>query len=175
MLNCLHLGSVYVLYLIPARSGVIFSRMVNLFLKCLNYYRPTNIKKSHSAVTYVATQHQGRYCKRLKLLRKAGRLQLIQNLVPSVAGWRQCYIRIAVLISYIYSKVDLNWCNFLKKLVAIFCALKGANFVCDRYVTVCWFERTIYRKFFWLVTTQVTNIMCGYESTFGYESLLGTG
>ena len=31
-----------------------------------------------------------------------------------------------------------------------------------------------YRKFFWLVTTQVTNIMCGYESTFDYDSLLGS-
>ena len=32
--------------------------------------------------------------KRLKLLRKAGRLQLIQNLAPSVTQWRQCDIRI---------------------------------------------------------------------------------
>ena len=34
-------------------------------------------------------------CKRLKLLRKASRLQVIQNSTPSVAGWRQCDIRIA--------------------------------------------------------------------------------
>ena len=33
-------------------------------------------------------------CKRLKLLRKAGRLQLIQNSAPSVTWWRQCDILI---------------------------------------------------------------------------------
>ena len=33
-------------------------------------------------------------CKWLKLQRKAGRLQLIQNLAPSAARWRQCDIRI---------------------------------------------------------------------------------
>ena len=33
-------------------------------------------------------------CKRLNLLRKASRLQVIQNSTPSVAGWRQCDIRI---------------------------------------------------------------------------------
>ena len=50
----------------------------------------------YPAVTYAATQHHGRLflitCKRLKLLRKASRLQLIQNSMPSVAGWRQCDI-----------------------------------------------------------------------------------
>ena len=44
------------------------------------------------AVTYAAAEHQGPLfwisCKRLKLLRKAGSLQLIQNSAPSVAGWR---------------------------------------------------------------------------------------
>ena len=34
-------------------------------------------------------------CKRLKLRRKAGRLQLIQNLAQSTILWRQCDIRIA--------------------------------------------------------------------------------
>ena len=52
----------------------------------------------HPAVTYAAAQHQGRLfwitCKWLKLLKKAGRLQLIQNSAPSVAGRRQCCIRI---------------------------------------------------------------------------------
>ena len=50
------------------------------------------------AVTYAAFQHQGRLfwitCNRPKLLRKAGRLQLIQNSTPSVALMRQCCIRI---------------------------------------------------------------------------------
>ena len=50
------------------------------------------------AVTYATSEHQGRLfwitCKRPKLLRIAGRLQLIQNLTPSVAGMRQCCIRI---------------------------------------------------------------------------------
>ena len=51
----------------------------------------------HPAVTYVTAQHQGRLfwitCKRLKILRKAGRLQLILNLAPSVTGRRQCCIQ----------------------------------------------------------------------------------
>ena len=53
---------------------------------------------TNPVVTYVATQHQERLfliiCKRLKLLGKAGCLQLIQNSAPSVAGRRQCCIRI---------------------------------------------------------------------------------
>ena len=48
----------------------------------------------HPAVTYAAAEHQGFLfwitCKWLKLLRKAGRFQLIQNSAPSVAGRRQC-------------------------------------------------------------------------------------
>ena len=53
---------------------------------------------ANPAVTYAATEHQG--CsfwithKQLKLMRKAGSLQLIQNSAPSVAGWHQCCIRI---------------------------------------------------------------------------------
>ena len=39
-------------------------------------------------------------CKRLKLLRKAGRLQLIQNSAPSTIVWRQCDIRITLAHSY---------------------------------------------------------------------------
>jgi hypothetical protein len=33
----------------------------------------------------------------LKLLRKASRLQVIQNSAPSIVRWRQCDIRIALL------------------------------------------------------------------------------
>ena len=36
-------------------------------------------------------------CKRLKLLRKAGRLQSIQNSAPSTIRWRQCDIRIGTV------------------------------------------------------------------------------
>ena len=53
--------------------------------------------KTYPAVTYAAFQHQGGLfwitCKRPKLLRKAGRLQLIQNSMPSVALMRQCCIQ----------------------------------------------------------------------------------
>ena len=38
-------------------------------------------------------------CKQLKLLRKAGRLQLIQNSAPSTIVWRQFDIRIQVCTS----------------------------------------------------------------------------
>ena len=54
------------------------------------YYNP--------AVTYAASQHQGHLfwivCKRPAFLSSFSRLQLIQNLAPSVAGMRQCDIRI---------------------------------------------------------------------------------
>ena len=60
----------------------------------------TNSTVFHPAVTYAASQHQERLFwityKRLKLQRKAGRLQLIQNSTPSVAGMRQCCIQIGV-------------------------------------------------------------------------------
>ena len=53
--------------------------------------------RSNPAVTYATFQHQGRLfwitCKRLELLWKAGRLQLIQSSTPSVALMRQCCIR----------------------------------------------------------------------------------
>ena len=64
----------------------------------------------YPASTYAAPQHQGRLfwiiCKRLKVRRKAGRLQLIQNLVPSVALGRQCCIRIS---KYVIKSL----CNYL--------------------------------------------------------------
>ena len=44
-------------------------------------------------------------CKQLKLLRKAGCLQLIQNSTPSVAGMRQSCIRIPLARVY-SSKFD---------------------------------------------------------------------
>ena len=56
------------------------------------------LNTSHPAVTYATAEHQGRLfwitCKRLKLLKKAGRLQLIQNSTPSVTRRRQCCNRI---------------------------------------------------------------------------------
>ena len=55
-------------------------------------------KSQNPVVTYATAKHQGLLfwitCKRLKLLRKAGCLQLIQNLAPSVGGRHQCCIRI---------------------------------------------------------------------------------
>ena len=60
----------------------------------------------YPAVTYAAFQHQGRLfwitCKRPKLLRKAGRLQLIQNSTPSVALMRQCCIRIQEIYNFLW-------------------------------------------------------------------------
>ena len=47
-------------------------------------------------------------CKRLKLLRKAGRLQLIQNSAPSTIVWRQCDIQIPHI--HIISRY-LKWCH----------------------------------------------------------------
>ena len=47
------------------------------------------VKNCHPAVTYAAAKHQGLLfwtCKRLKLQRKTGHLQLIQNSAPSVAA-----------------------------------------------------------------------------------------
>ena len=38
-------------------------------------------------------------CKQLKLQRKAGRLQIIQNSEPSTILWRQCGIRIQACTS----------------------------------------------------------------------------
>ena len=59
-----------------------------------------SLSKIYPAVTYAATQHQGRLfwitCKRLNILREASCLQVIQNSTPSVAGWQQCDIRIWV-------------------------------------------------------------------------------
>ena len=52
----------------------------------------------YPAVKYASAQHQGRLfwitCKRLKLLRKASCLQLIQNIATPVVQWRQFDIRI---------------------------------------------------------------------------------
>ena len=68
--------------------------------------------QGNPAVTYAAAQHQGRLfwitCKRLKVLRKTGRLQLIQNSAPSVAGRRQCCIRISTLTKLITSILNVT-------------------------------------------------------------------
>ena len=57
--------------------------------------------ESYPAVTYAASKHQGRLfwivCKRPAFLSYFSRFQLIQNLAPSVAGMRQCDIRITKL------------------------------------------------------------------------------
>ena len=83
-------------------SAIIFFIFVDNPIGLSNFYsiiRSDNQigKHSYPAVTYAAFQHQGYLfwitCKRPKLLRKAGRLQLIQNSTPSVAGMRQCCIR----------------------------------------------------------------------------------
>ena len=85
-------------------------------------YKPDILLKTkYPAVTYAAAEHQGRLfwitCKWLKLLRKASRLQVIQNLVPSVVRWRQCDIRIALFtITSLNSKVAAwikSWFEFL--------------------------------------------------------------
>ena len=61
----------------------------------------SSLTPPNPAVTYAAFQYQGRLfwitCKRPKLLRKAGCLQLIQNSTPSVTLMRQCCIRIFIL------------------------------------------------------------------------------
>ena len=61
------------------------------FMHCISMYL-------HPTVTYAAAEHQGRLfwitCKQLKLLRKASRLQVIQNSVPSVVWRCQCDNRI---------------------------------------------------------------------------------
>ena len=72
---------------------------------------------SYPAVTYAASQHQGRLfwivCKWPAFLSSFSRLQLIQNSAPSVAGMRQCDIRIAFKLSIIkhpfYIKYSLNF------------------------------------------------------------------
>ena len=57
--------------------------------------------KYNPAVTYATSQHQGHLfwivCKRPGLLTFFSRLQLIQNSAPSVAGMRQCDIRIELV------------------------------------------------------------------------------
>ena len=67
-----------------------FTTIVVLFIYSL---------QKNPAVTYAATQHQGRLFwityKWLKLLRKASCLQVIQNSAPSVVWQRQCDIWIS--------------------------------------------------------------------------------
>ena len=57
-----------------------------------------NKQNYNPAVIYAASQHQGRFfwivCKRPAFLIYFSQFQLIQNLAPSVAGMRQCDIRI---------------------------------------------------------------------------------
>ena len=79
------------------------------------------LRPCNPAVTYAAFQHQGRLfwitCKRLKLLKKAGRLQLIQNSTLSVTRRQQCCIRIGYhhSDSTVYRKVCalFAWVLFL--------------------------------------------------------------
>ena len=77
----------------------------------------------HPAVTYAAFEHQRRLfwitCNRLKLLKKAGWLQLIQNSTPSVALMRQCCIRMTYIVEYqywVYRSIYYIkfWLDFLK-------------------------------------------------------------
>ena len=66
----------------------------------IQMYAKVQRRKSwlYPAVTYAASQHQGRLflivCKRPALLNSFSRLQLIQNSAPSLTGMRQCDIRI---------------------------------------------------------------------------------
>ena len=66
----------------------------------------------YPAVTYAAAEHQGRLfwitCKRLKLLRKASHLQVIQNSVPSVVRQHQCDIRICILLAVTKPLLDVR-------------------------------------------------------------------
>ena len=72
--------------------------------KALKWKKLQLIEDVHPAVTYAASQHQGRLfwivCKRPSFLSSFSRLQLIQNSAPSVAGMRQCDIRMQ-LAAYI--------------------------------------------------------------------------
>ena len=80
----------------------------------------------YPAVTYATFQHQGCLfwitCNRPKLLRKAGRLQLIQNSTPSVALMRQCCIQIDCLwrgnLMFIY--FDLFRISWFSKFLRYF-------------------------------------------------------
>jgi hypothetical protein len=62
------------------------------------------ILQINPAVTYAASQHQGRLfwivCKRPAFLSSFSRLKLIQNSAPSVAGMRQCDIRMSQCTKY---------------------------------------------------------------------------
>ena len=76
----------------------------------------------HPAVTYAASQHQGRLfwivCKRPAFLSCFSRLKTIQNLAPSAAGMRQCDIRIANKLEQLEFKLKklLELRNTLEKL-----------------------------------------------------------
>ena len=71
-------------------------------------------------------------CKRLKLLRKAGNLQLIQNSAPSLARWRQCDIQ-SIFIRINYCKVESSNMSCLETHASFFRLLMKGIF--DPYVT----------------------------------------
>ena len=94
----------------------------------------------HPAVTYAAFEHQRRLfwitCNRLKLLKKAGWLQLIQNSTPSVALMRQCCIRIKRLVIIV---CDWQIAVFWPFLAIFFCQLNdylSQNWNSDGYFEV---------------------------------------
>ena len=75
-------------------AGLIFSGLSSTSLKVhFQVWNNISIRMSHWRHTMVNGTEFWITCKRLKLLRKAGRLQLIQNSAPSTIVWRQCDIR----------------------------------------------------------------------------------
>ena len=66
-------------------------------------------------------------CKRLKVLTRAGHLQLIQNLTPSVALGRQCCIRISQQKVYMYTKSVENLLNIGSQLLSAMCYIPSCQ------------------------------------------------
>ena len=72
--------------------------------KILNWKCTYKGSRGYPAVTYATSQHQGRLfwivCKQPAFLSSFSRLKLIQNSAPSVAGMRQCDIRIVCTLEF---------------------------------------------------------------------------
>ena len=94
--------------------------------------------------------------KQLKLLRKAGRLQLIQNLAPKVARRRQCDIR-------------NNWPIWADKLWGIWCISSwnlSTHFVLSLCVPSPWFS--IYHQLF----LQKTKFLRNFKGKFIWDKIM---
>ena len=118
----------------------------------------------HSAVTYAAAKHQGHLfwitCKWLKLLRKAGCLQLIQNSAPSVA--RRCQRDIRIENFYLVEKHNKE--KFVKKL----CRFRNReNMWWAGPLSIAWTEIMV-----WSSRFSRTEPMYFFSSKYGISSSL---